>query len=169
MIDYRPAVAADGPALSATASESFTETFGHLYRPEDLAQFLDQTFGPSGLPSQIGHPDFTIQVATDAGRVVGFAKVGPVAFPGDWSDSDIELYQIYVLSGWFGSGIGAALMDWAIETARARGFRRLVLSVFVDNHRARRFYARYGMREVGRYEFKVGTHVDEDVLMVLDL
>jgi ribosomal protein S18 acetylase RimI-like enzyme len=169
MIDYRPAVAEDGPALSAMATESFTETFGHLYRPEDLAQFLDQTFGPAGLPSQIGDPDFTIRVASDAGRVVGFAKIGPVAFPGDWLPSDIELYQLYVLSGWFGSGIGVALMDWVIETARARGYRRLVLSVFVDNHRARRFYARYGMREIGRFEFMVGSHVDEDVLMVLDL
>ena len=54
MITYRDAVPADGPALAAMARASFTETFGTLYRPQDLAAFLDQAFGPQGLPSQIG-------------------------------------------------------------------------------------------------------------------
>ena len=35
-------------------------------------------------------------------------------------------------------------MDWALDEARRRGARQLYLSVFIDNHRARRFYERYG-------------------------
>ena len=45
MIAYRDAVPADGAELAAMARQSFTETFGTLYRPEDLAAFLEQTFG----------------------------------------------------------------------------------------------------------------------------
>ena len=60
-------------------------------------------------------------------------------------------------------------MDWAIATARARGAQDLFLSVYVDNHRARRFYERYGFERVGRYQFMVGAHADEDDLMRLAL
>ena len=41
--------------------------------------------------------------------------------------------------------------------------------MFVDNHRARRFYERYGFEAVGRYDFMVGTHADEDLIMRLKL
>jgi ribosomal protein S18 acetylase RimI-like enzyme len=169
MIDYATPVRADGPELSAMASQSFTETFGTLYRPEDLAHFIDQAFGPNGLPAQLDLPDFAVHVARDDGRIVGFAKLGPVAFPGEWGPGDVELYQLYVLASHHGTGVGAALMDWVIAEARRRGFTRLVLSVFVDNLRAQRFYARYGMREIGRYEFRVGNQIDDDRIWALDL
>ena len=45
----------------------------------------------------------------------------------------------------------------------------LYLSVFTDNHRARRFYSRYGFIEEGPYQFMVGNHADEDIVMRLDL
>jgi len=53
-IHYRDARAIDGPALSAMARRSFTETFGNLYRQSDLAAFLDEAFGVNGLSSQNG-------------------------------------------------------------------------------------------------------------------
>ncbi len=56
-------------------------------------------------------------------------------------------------------------MKWALEEAARRGARELILSVYVDNHRARRFYERYGFEAVGRYDFMVGTHADEDLIL----
>lgn len=169
MIRYRDAVPADGPALSAMAQRCFTDTFGSLYRAEDLAAFLDRTFGVDGLPSQLNDPRFAVRVALDGAVVAGFAKLGPVDFPGDWSADTIELHQLYVLGPWQGEGVAVTLMDWILETARARGAARIVLSVYVDNHRAQRFYARYGFREIGKYEFRVGDHVDDDRIWSLDL
>lgn len=169
MIACRDAVPGDGTELAMMAKRSFTETFGTLYRPSDLAAFLDQAFGANGLPSQIGDPDFPIRVATSEDAIIGFAKLGPVGFPGEWHADDIELYQLYVLGGWHGEGVGPALMDWVIETARAMDRKRLVLSVFVENIRAQRFYARYGFKEIGRYEFRVGDQIDDDRIWSLDL
>lgn len=171
MIAYRDAVPGDGPELSAMAQRCFTDTFGSLYRASDLAAFLDNAFGAKGLPSQIDDPDFAIRLATDGGRIVGFAKIGPNAlpFPDAESANAVELYQLYVLGSHQGEGVGPMLMDWAIATARRRGADTLALTVYVDNHRAKAFYARCGFVDVGRFDFPVGDHIDEDRLMVLAL
>lgn len=169
MIDYRDARPGDGEALAAMAAAAFTETFGHLYPPADLAVFLDEAFGSEGLPSQIGHPDFTIRLAIEGDAIIGFAKLGPVGFPGDWPEDAIELYQLYVKASHLGAGVGPVLMDWAIASARARGASALILSVYVDNHRAKAFYARYGFVDIGRYDFPVGDTIDEDRIMRLSL
>ncbi|KQM67572.1 acetyltransferase [Sphingomonas sp. Leaf17] len=165
----RDALPADGPALAAMGRQSFTETFGTLYAPADLAAFLDTTFGPAGLPAQLGDPAYRIRVATSGDAIVGFAKLGPVLFPGDWPADAIELHQLYALADSHGTGVGPLLMDWAIATARRMGCSALILSVYVDNHRARAFYARYGFVDIGRYDFAVGTHIDEDRIMRLTL
>ena len=169
MITYRGAVPADGPALSAMAQRAFTDTFGGLYRASDLAAFLDRAFGADGLPSQIEDPAFAIRLALEGNAIAGFAKIGPVDFPGDWSADTIELHQLYVLGAWQGEGVAQQLMDWTIAAARARGARTMVLSVFVDNIRAQRFYARYGFVEIGKYEFRVGDQIDDDRIWSLDL
>lgn len=169
MIAYRAALPADGTELAEMAKRSFTETFGSLYPASDLAAFLDRTFGAGGLPSELDDPAFSVRLATENDRIIGFAKIGPVAFPGDWPPQAIELHQLYVLGGWHGEGVGPALLDWAIVTARAAGHSELVLSVYVDNHRARRFYERYGFEEIGRYEFRVGDTIDDDRIMRLAL
>jgi ribosomal protein S18 acetylase RimI-like enzyme len=169
MIVYRTAQAEDAAPLAAMARASFTETFGHLYPPEDLATFLDATFGPGGLPAQIGDPRYTIRIALDGDRVAGFAKIGPNAFTDHAPAEAIELYQLYVLQPWQGAGVAATLMEWAIGEARARGAPQLMLSVYVDNLRAQRFYTRYGLREVGRYAFPVGNTIDDDRIWRLDL
>ena len=76
-----------------------------------------------------------------------------------------ELRQLYVLQPWHGTEVARTLMEWVLAEARARGAEQIFLSVFIDNHRARRFYERYGFEAVGTYAFMVGTHADEDIIM----
>ena len=45
----------------------------------------------------------------------------------------------------------------------------MTLSVYVDNHRARRFYEKRGFEEVGQYKFMVGNHEDDDRIMRVKL
>ena len=56
-------------------------------------------------------------------------------------------------------------MNWTLAEAKRRDTEALYLTVFVDNHRAKRFYERYGFEDVGRYAFMVGNHADEDIIM----
>lgn len=163
-IRYREAGPDDAQAVADVFKASFVDTFGHLYRREDLEQFLG-TMTPDRFRAQIGDQRFLFRLAFDADRLVGYIKLGPPALPVDTPPDSIELSQLYVLKDWHGAGIAASLMDWAVATARERGAKHMQLSVYVDNHRARRFYERYGFHPVGRYDFMVGSHADEDVVL----
>lgn len=52
----RRATPADADALSVLSRTCFTQTFGHLYAPHDLALFLDQAYSPSVLHTELTDP-----------------------------------------------------------------------------------------------------------------
>ena len=168
MITTRDATPADAATLATLGASSFTETFGHLYAPADLALFLEK-HTPAAWSAELADPAFAVRVVERDGALIAYAKLGPPQLPFTPTTGAIELRQLYVLAPWHGAGVAAAVMDWVVETARARHAGELYLSVFTDNHRARRFYARYGFEPVGTYAFMVGTHADEDIVMRLAL
>ena len=63
-----------------------------------------------------------------------------------------------------GAGVGSRLLTFA-ETLMCREATYLFLCVSSFNERARRFYERYGFEQVGRYDFMVGSHADEDIVL----
>ena len=168
MITYRDATPSDAQRLSALGSRTFVETFGHLYTPENLAAFL-VNHEPAKWREELANPDFAVRLAEDDGEPAAFAKLGPPSLPFEVTAPTAELRQLYVLKPWHGAGLSRTLMDWAIAESRRRGAEQILLSVFTDNHRARRFYARYGFEQVGTYHFMVGTHADDDLIMRLTL
>jgi ribosomal protein S18 acetylase RimI-like enzyme len=168
MIRYRDATPADAAALADFARRAFTETFGHLYSRENLSAFL-AGHNEAGWAAELADPAFAVRVAEAKSEIAGYLKLGPPSLPFEPSGPCIELRQLYVLAPWHGSGAARALMHWALEEARRGGAAEMYLSVFVDNHRARRFYARYGFTFVQTYAFMVGSHADEDHIMRLIL
>lgn len=168
MTDFRDAVPADAAMLATLARQSFSETFGHLYDPADLALFLDR-HTPDAWAAEIADPAFAIRIAERGPEPVGYAKLGPPSLPFEPRGVSIELRQFYLLKPAQGTGAAQTMMRWVIDTARARGAEDLYLSVFIDNHRARRFYERHGFERIGEYGFMVGNHRDTDDVMRLTL
>ena len=165
-MNYRDAIPADIAALDTLFRRSFTDTFGHLYAPHDLASFLAQ-FTREAWAEDLATKRF--HLAEQDGRLLGYAKLGPLALPVTPTRRALELWQLYMAEDAKGTRAAHALMTWAIATARADGAAELYLSVYVDNHRAKRFYARFGFNDIGPYDFPVGDHIDEDRLMRLTL
>jgi diamine N-acetyltransferase len=161
---YRDAGADDAASVDRIFKTTFCETFGHLYRPEDLNAFLS-SFGLSDWQAQLGDPAFAFRIAEADGKSVGYVKLGPMKLPMETNRRAMLLDQFYVLPDHHGAGIAQTLMDWALEEARRRAAEELYLTVFIDNHRARRFYERHAFEPVGSYAFMVGSHADEDVIM----
>ena len=165
-VSFRLAGTDDAPALSQLGAETFTETFGHLYQPADLALFLTN-HGEDNWRQELADPEFAVLIAEvdENDAAVGYAKIGPPHLPFEPRGIAVELRQFYLLEPFQGQGLADQMMQWVIDEAQRRGGDDLYLSVFVDNDRARKFYERWGFVAEGRYAFMVGSHADEDVVM----
>lgn len=163
-VRYREAGTGDSAMVADLFERSFVETFGHLYSSENLQEFLSGVTAET-FADEIANPDFAVRIAESGKCAVGFAKLGPPSLPIETPPATLELRQIYVLKPWQGTGIAQGLYDWAEAESVARGARHLQLTVYIDNHRARRFYDRRGFADVGRYDFMVGSQADEDIIM----
>jgi ribosomal protein S18 acetylase RimI-like enzyme len=164
-VRYRTATPADAEAVSRFLIFSFTDTFGHLYPPEDLAAFLSG-WTPDGYRVELENEAYGFRLAETAEGVRALGKIGPATIPFDAGGRRAtELRQLYVAPELKGAGVADTLMEWLLGEALGRGFEDIYLSVFVDNARARRFYERHGFVEVGTYAFRVGNVVDDDRVM----
>jgi len=84
-------------------------------------------------------PLVSMVVAERDGDVIGFAFTRPSADP-DATDETGELDGFYVAPERWGLGVGRALLESAVATLRAAGFRDATLWTAVENHRPRRIY-----------------------------
>ncbi|WP_416907659.1 MAG: GNAT family N-acetyltransferase [Polymorphobacter sp.] len=163
MISYRDATPDDGPMLGGLARATFLETFGHLYKLPDLEAFLAQG-SDQAYAAELAQSDIEVRFAMAGPVPIGFCKLSNLTLPAEPEGPAIELRQLYIFKLWHGEGIAEQFMAWAFARAAARGASEMWLSVFTDNHRARRFYARHGFEEIRPYAFMVGTQSDEDIL-----
>jgi ribosomal protein S18 acetylase RimI-like enzyme len=167
----RPATIADAPRLSEFGATTFRDTFEHENTPEDMAHYLAETFTPERQAAEISDPDGTVLLAervgaSDEPQLVGYAHVvsgpAPAVVQGR---APMELKRLYVARDWHGQGIAQALMDAALDAARARGAETLWLGVWERNPRAAAFYQKYGFTRVGEHTFMLGADAQTDWVM----
>jgi GNAT superfamily N-acetyltransferase len=168
MISYRDVGPDDSAALADLHRLSFVETFGHLYRPEDLEAFLSR-LSEEGFRGELLDGEHEVRFAEADGEPVAFVKLGPIGLPVRPERPALEFRQLYVLKPWQGAGVAAALTEWALARAWARGAEEIYLSVWAENHRAKAFYRRYGFAWFAPYKFMVGEQADEEEIWKLEL
>jgi ribosomal protein S18 acetylase RimI-like enzyme len=163
----RPARPSDAEALAELGAITFTDTFGHLYPKTDLDDFLADNHTPAKLSKTLADPDIGVFVAeAPDGRLIGYSQVGPADMPhADLRPEHGELKRLYVLKELQGSGLGARLIEPALDWLDAHGRNPVWLSVWAHNTAAQRFYARYGFEKAGEYEFAVGSWRDPEFIL----
>lgn len=144
----RPARTGDAPGLAAVHTQSWRETYAGLM-PDD---FLDCLTGDEARQRRVAQWQRTLELGTEtvwvaehAGKVVGFASVGPAR---DHPGYAAELMTLYSLRRVQGQGVGRQLLQAAARSAWAGGARQLALWV-LDRNPARQWYARQGATEAG--------------------
>ena len=162
----RRAVADDAEALSRIAAETFTETFAHLYPPEDLADFLASAYAVDRMRRDLANPDKALWIVEADGQVVGHALAGPCHLPHpDVTPACGELMRLYLLKAHQGGGVGSRLLAEALDWLQRDGPRPLWIGVWSENYGAQRLYGRMGFQKVGEYEFPVGRVRDREFIL----
>lgn len=98
----------------------------------------------------LSRPDIALYVARNTADIEGSCAVGCAALL-DLSDGTAELKRMIVDPEYANRGIGSGLVHAALEGARQRGMRSVLLEVGIRNIKARRLYERAGFRDRGPF------------------
>ena len=66
----RAATTADIPAISRLAIDSFVAKFGPMYRAEDLATFLAESYSQDAIAAELANPDRLYRLAEREGQLL---------------------------------------------------------------------------------------------------
>jgi len=106
----------------------------------------------------------TLFVAEVDGRQVGHLSLHPAPY-------GVADLGMMVAAGWRGQGVGSALLERAIEWARANGMHKLSLQHWPHNAAARALYEKFGFEQEGHlrqhYPRRSGERWDAVVMGLL--
>jgi GNAT superfamily N-acetyltransferase len=148
VVIVRSAEAADAAGVAQVHTVVWRQAYLDLLPDEFLA--ARTITGDFWLPL-ITAPDprTAIMVAVEGDVVIGFAAVGPASPPAEVDSGVGQLYAIYLLADYWGTGIGYQIHSAAIDELRRFAFPEAVLCVLFDNLRAIEFYQRQGWIDQG--------------------
>lgn len=166
-LTIRDATPADLDALAALSRKTFCDKFAHLYRPEDLSAFLEESHSHAFYEPILARDDVLIRVVeTGAGTLGAYLLCGALSLPAnDPAPGSVELKRLYVDEPLQGRGLGSRLAREAFAWADLKEAPEIYLSVFSENHGAQRLYHRMGFEKVDEFWFPVGEHRDLEYLM----
>ncbi len=95
-----------------------------------------------------GHGALTL-VAERGGDVVGFCSIATPSRDDDAGEATCEVGAIYVEPSVWRAGVGAALLETALDIVRNSDWREVTLWVFAANASARVFYESFGFAPDG--------------------
>ena len=163
VIHIRTAVANDAALIADFSRRTFFESFAQYNTAENMRLYLDEQFPRERQMAEVGAPGRMFLLAYLGDRLVGFASLRESDPPeGLKGENGIEIVQLYSDRETIGKGVGPALMQACLDTARSQGRDCVWLGVWENNHRAKAFYAKWGFERFGEHIFIVGLDAQTD-------
>lgn len=154
----------DAAKLSLIGQATFLESFADDHDGDEVTRFVASDHSIAAYEKALIEPTKRHWLVEEAvGAPVGYAMGLPSGLPGTDAATDFELKRIYLLSKWHSGGWGSRLYNAVEDEARAAGAARLVLSVYIKNFGAQKFYRARGFSEIGRWVFE-GFDASEDYI-----
>lgn len=155
-VAVRTARTDDADGMGAVQATSWRERLGTSLPQAAVARFDAGTFSATWRASLDQPPSSTHRalVATEAGSIVGLTAVGPA----EETDTG-ELLTLCVSPESRGVGHGSRLLNAAVDTLRANGFREIVCWIPLLDEATQRFVRESGLAPDGAYRDRV---IDEE-------
>jgi ribosomal protein S18 acetylase RimI-like enzyme len=166
----RQATPEDAALLSELSTATFYDTFGSQNSPADMEAYLSSNFQVGQIREEFREQCTKYLIAEIQGKAVGYAKLGKKEVPEALEGMKfLELERLYVLTDYQNHKVGAALMSACIQCCVTQEFDVLWLGVWEHNTRAKKFYQDFGFIKFGEHPFVLGSDVQTDWMMKLDL
>src|SRR5262245_35732096 len=139
MVEIRAMRASDWPSVVAIFAEGIAtrgatfETDAPSYESFDASHHAEQRF-----------------VASEDGRVVGWAALAPTSSRACYAG--VAESSVYIAESVRGRGVGRALMEALLESAKTAGIWTIHAGMFPENAASVALHESLGFRFVGRFE-----------------
>ena len=165
-LTVRPATSADALPVTLLSRQSFHDTFAAFNTKEDMDLFMADSFSEEKLLSEFDEPAHLFLVAEENNALLGYAKlVKDATHDGLLPPPAIEISRIYAAKTAIGKGVGKALMQACLQTAKDQHYSTIWLGVWEKNERAIAFYQQFGFKKFAEHPFVLGHDVQTDWLM----
>ena len=142
-IKIRYAVESDISTLARVHSKSLQAAFGELFPIEIVNEHFSYERRFRGFTKEIEKDEPANALVFVDENPVGVVSFGPSRYI-DVAEDTIELWRMYVLPEFWGSGVASVTMNWALSEIKKLGYKRTILWVLEENSRAQRFYEKCG-------------------------
>jgi RimJ/RimL family protein N-acetyltransferase len=161
----RPAEPRDAPQLVALGTQVGSEPEGWLIGTNGWRGVADER---RYLRALRRYEHAAVFVAEADGRVVARLSIARDQHPASYHVADLGMM---VAPGYRRQGIGRALLEKAVEWARAAGVRKLELHVFPHNEPAIKLYESFGFEREGyrKAHYRRGGEYVDAILMAYDI
>ena len=165
-IEIKKATLSDLEAIQKISTQTFIETFAAVNTPENIANYVKDSFNSEQLISELNNANSQFYLATADCEILGYLKVNfGDAQTERINKNALEVHRIYVSQAFHGKNVGQLLIDKVKEMALQTGVDSIWLGVWEENHRALRFYTKNGFVEFDKHVFTLGNEQQTDLLM----
>lgn len=155
-IQIRTAVPEDVQAVSRIQIESWWSAFADILTKQTLEEHLKEDAIEQMYRHVLADERFHGLLLTLDGQPHAMAFWS--AARGEQTPELAELICIHSQKGNWGKGYGSQLMERALAEMKAAGYREVLLWVFEQNLRARRFYEKFGFVLSGQQQNNLGAN-----------
>ncbi len=160
-ISVRPALVSDAAALASVTSAISSAVPAS---PDGHAEPVPAVDALHYADLIENHAD-QVYVAEVQGSIVGYLALQTGAHLVIEGRNPIQLWQLYVVPTFHGSGVAAQLMRAAQDHAREHGHDVMWLGVSEHNMRGMTFYRKHGFEARGVHQVGSDEHAHQDVVM----
>jgi GNAT superfamily N-acetyltransferase len=159
-IQITPAGLTDRDFIRSVSERTWPSTYGHIISQEQIDFMLDWMYSDASLEKQM-NTGCSFYIASMNGSDIGFCSVSSEEEENNSTEKVAgakahKLNKLYVLPSAQGTGAGKALLNHAIEVAKAAGSSSLFLQVNKLNT-AYSFYLKYGFIKEAEFKFDIGN------------
>lgn len=152
--------------LRDLAIQTFVDAFASQNTAQNMLTYTDHAFSMDRIAAQFHDPGTAFYFARRDNQVIGYLQLNRGDAQTDSRlNNALEIERIYVVREFQGSGLGAQLIEFALESAKRGQFDWLWLGVWDQNTRAISFYERHDFEIFADHPFNLGDEPQTDLLL----
>lgn len=167
MILIRKSTVEDAKDYANIINKSWKDTYGDYISYEHIDDEFNVEKLISEFPKYINSKDYTVYIISSDGKNVGIIELGIYE---DKYKEDMtgigEIRSFHIKKEFQGQGIGSKVIEFAKNELKERGYKTICLWVKKQNHKAIKFYEKFGFK---RTIYDLEETIDGAPSMVMEM